>query len=170
MYCRYSRLAGLQAANQVPFEIGTSTRYIRMSGTTTDRLQAAFRSVGGTVTMPVITGNGSVEEFALAFADSDQAESMNGATVVTSSDVTALPTKAEMTSVQVGAGIVGASQQFIGHIEEIRYYDERLTDAQLEDMSNGVFPADGGGDRLLSSVSGNVTRNITRGVTESWSN
>ena len=30
-----------------------------------------------------------------------------------------------------------------GHIAEIRYYNERLTDAQLEDMSNGIFPTAG---------------------------
>lgn len=35
-----------------------------------------------------------------------------------------------------------------GHIAELRYYDQRLTDQQIQDMSNGIFPT---GTRHLGS-------------------
>ena len=36
------------------------------------------------------------------------------------------------------------SNQLNGHIRAIRYYNERLADSVIEDMSNGIFPAVGG--------------------------
>ncbi len=35
------------------------------------------------------------------------------------------------------------ASQLNGHIAEIRYYNTRLTNQQLEDMSNGIFPSEG---------------------------
>jgi hypothetical protein len=51
---------------------------------------------------------------------------------------------AGMTTLRIGNNSSGL-YQINGHIAEVRYYDERLDNDTLEDMSNGIFPNLGGG-------------------------
>jgi hypothetical protein len=44
---------------------------------------------------------------------------------------------------QLQVGIRPSTPQINGLIREIRYYDERLADSVVQDMSNGNFPAEG---------------------------
>lgn len=50
-----------------------------------------------------------------------------------------------ITRFTVGGTGIAATETITGHIAEIRYYNTRLTNAQLADMSNGIFPPESGG-------------------------
>ena len=51
------------------------------------------------------------------------------------------PAPSNITDLNIGAQW-GETFHLNGHIAEIRYYSTRLTDQQLEDMSNGIFPVE----------------------------
>ena len=73
----------------------------------------------------------------VGIAVDDVAGYVNGSSTFTDTSA-ALPIYADLSTMrlasQTGTNLIN------GLIKEIRYYDSRLTDAQLEDMSNGTFP------------------------------
>ena len=116
---------------------GTATRWSVVNFIATDRMQSLAAGglanmVGGTTSPGVFTRS------ATAIAEDDTVFYIDGSLIATDSDTGgALTTDA--TTVNVGSNRLDAAQ-LNGHIAEIRYYASRLTNQQLEDMSNGVFP------------------------------
>ena len=55
-------------------------------------------------------------------------------------------------------GSLNGTSQFSGHLQEIRYYNERLENAVLADMSNGIFPAEPSGSPNLGLSFGKMGR------------
>ena len=83
--------------------------------------------------------DGVILRAVLGIAAADGAFYIDGAQEETSSSAgLALPISP--TVLGIGRSDSAASNYLNGHIAEIRYYNTRLTNQQLEDMSNGTFP------------------------------
>jgi hypothetical protein len=112
--------------------LGTFSAY---HGTTTGDDGLIQISDVATVDVPMNT--------AIAYANNDMAMYIDGVAGTPDTSVTLPPTSPPDTF-YLGRGMLADFSQFHlnGHIQEIRYYDERLYDATLEKMSNGTFPGD----------------------------
>jgi hypothetical protein len=121
------------SSNQIALQYDTGLSNVRMSHST---------GVGdsGSVRSSSDVSVGSESRAAFAVAEDDMAGVMDGGTVATDTTVD-VPI-----STLPDTLIVGADSAFVGDwngtISEIRYYDERLDNDTLLDMSNGIFPAD----------------------------
>ena len=78
----------------------------------------------------------TIKKLATAFQLNDMAVCLNGATVQTSTAITALPTGIDRISIgcQSYAG-PGNGNYFTGHIRKLAYYPERLTNTQTQVMT-----------------------------------
>ena len=80
---------------------------------------------------------GQYVDAAFAYATNDMVSYTDGSSAGTDTSVD--PNPGPFDEFQINADRNGGNE-WNGVIGSIRYYDERLTDEQLEDMSNGVFP------------------------------
>lgn len=76
--------------------------------------------------------------FAGAYANDDFIGSLNG-TLDTKDTAAAFPLSDDMTTLRVGSNF-GPAAFWDGHIQEVRYYNERLDDQLVIQLSNGIFP------------------------------
>ncbi len=126
----------IDRANQIFFQqdTGDDSNMLRVTGSTFDRMQGIFRDApGGQTTFFLITANdlGANSKLAFAVADGDQATSINGAAVVTDSEVDDIVPKTELTTFRVGRAVFGGSQPD-ALIQTIEYYNVRKPNAFLE--------------------------------------
>jgi len=134
---------------------GVNPRVIHIGGSPNDRLElylagnavtgadpTLLSSVGGAIQCIEVDTDANVATSTFArtvvgWATDDFYNITDGGTAVTDTSGSAPTT---ISKLQIGA-YFNAANSLNGHIAEIRYYDTRLTNAQLEDMSNGVFPS-----------------------------
>lgn len=115
-----------------------------------------FATIGGAQSA------GSSFKISAGLAEDDVIAYLDGANETTDTSWDLRST--QYTGLYVGQNTL--KQSWNGHIAEIRYYNTRLTNAQLENMSNGIFPTFGD-DIILGGVTRSVTRSVTRAVTQS---
>jgi hypothetical protein len=111
---------------------GTFSAY---HGTTTGDVGLIQISSAATAGVPMNT--------AIAYANNDMAMYIDGVAGTPDTLVTLPPTTAA-DILYVGRELPATPKYLNGHIAEIRYYDTRLTNEQLEGMSNGIFPGGSG--------------------------
>ena len=137
-----------------------TTNRVQLSATTNSRAATILRKDSGTQFAATSANNaiasGSVHKVAYAYALADHAHYVDGVVTGTLTDPTNLVPPTSITHLYVGSN--GSGGHINGHIAEIRYYNTRLTDTELEDISNGIFPSSG------SSNTGNTGPGLTFGM------
>jgi len=102
----------------------------------------------------------TLQRGAMAWAENDFATSFIGAAVKTDSSGT-IP--GPITELRIGADPSGVNLELNGHIAEIRYYNVRMDNQFLEDLSNGLISEDGLG--FTRDLSRPLARNLARSIT-----
>ena len=110
-------------------------------GTNNNRYVVRLNNTSGTTTFVVNSGSASATnsgsvisagdtfKVAFAFSDSDQAVSLDGASVQTLTS--AIPSEL----ITLNLGSTGTSAFLDGHIKSIKYYPRRLSNAQLQELT-----------------------------------
>lgn len=116
-----------------------------------DDTRALFTTSGGQNGLILGSDNfwatGATGQLAYGYALDDMIVYQEGISIGTELDV-AVGSGDPLTELQIGG--IGTAVILNGHIAEIRYYNTRLTNQQLEDMSNGIFPSELGFVRDLA--------------------
>jgi len=143
LYVEFNKLKGSEAEQGYGAHISTgAANYISSYCVGNDAVGRVW--AGGVAQLNVTTGNNEFTDSAfvkttVAWGD-DAAHYAEGVQGGTSGSITS-PNPGTYT-LDVGRDHNGP--ELNGHITEIRYYDERLDNATLEDLSNGIFPPEGG--------------------------
>jgi len=138
--CEVNPLGGNTIANQgiVTANDGTFSNVLgqirNLQNTNGD--YGAFCRASGTTTMSIVRAAGSTQvgvtfRAATGFKANNCADSLNGGAVITDSTVT-LPTVNRLT---IGDFHTGANTILNGHISRLRYYNTRLTNSKLQELS-----------------------------------
>ncbi|MGY8962535.1 MAG: phage head spike fiber domain-containing protein [Rhodospirillales bacterium] len=144
----------------------STTRYILMGDGSSRILYAGsggLQNYDGTNIQSVINPytDGVEYKYSVGYADVDPTRSafINGSAAAVQ-DEPYVDTRWDMTALNVGSSGGGNSMQ--GHIAEIRGYNTRLTEAELEDLSNGIFPIDADGLAFVRDLSRDLLRDLVR--------
>ena len=156
--------------NRVNPTISADRFAVAVASAANNQLALGFRNAGDTIYSIHETASGtdgsSLTETALidtrykaaaGYASNDLRTYSNGNAGNAVASVT-VPASNTFTTLTVGASGIGNAEYWNGTIAEIRYYNTRLTDTELEDMSNGTFPSSG------SSNTGNTGPGLTFGM------
>jgi hypothetical protein len=137
IYIHGSILPGsLGKGEKIPFfTSGGDNVYTRLNNTNSNHVSIGL---GATAILsgsaPSDAENGT--RIVFAFAENDCIQYLDGSANGTDTSTNAVT--GSITSLYIGRSIGGS--YWNGLIKEIRYYNTRLTNTQLEDMSNGEFP------------------------------
>lgn len=121
----------------VPYPTGVASRYLEASDGTPSQalliaqsttIGAQISSTGGPFTGTVTTG---IVKLALAYASNDAAFTYNATAVQTDATVT-LPTP---TRLEIGFSTPTANRVLNGHIRSLRFFNVRLSNAQLQALT-----------------------------------
>lgn len=168
-YIKYTSNHGAASFRAMDITDGTNSERYAFYGVLAGSLvdPAILISDGGAtqVSLTATAANvplGTATAQVVAYEANDFAHAVDGGTVATDGAGT-LPT---VDRIFIGR-LSSASTNYInGGVAEIRYYDEALQDS-VQDISNGIFPAESN-PRLIGVPSRDVTRNVTRSVTDSF--
>ena len=112
-----------------------NNNYIAQSTYGSNNVALSVQSGGSTVAYVSSTGTISVDQFrkvASSFKLNDFDGADNG-TLLTGDTSGAMPTG--LTRMDIGSGWTDADQQLEGHIKSLKYYNKKLTDAQLQGLT-----------------------------------
>jgi hypothetical protein len=162
--CEVNPLGGNTVANQgiVTANDGTFSNVLgqirNLQNTNGD--YGAFCRASGTTTMSIVRAAGSTQvgvtfRAATGFKANDCADSMNGGAVITDSTVT-LPTVNRLT---IGDFHTGANTILNGHIARLRYFNTRLANQTLVQLSGGI------NNLVYKSITGSGNATVTNGYT-----
>ena len=127
--------ANTYIANENAFSDGTNDNRI-MWGLNSNAGRAPYISSGGTNTVALINNSGLASgvqsKLGIAFASNDVASSLDGGAVATDTSAT-IPS--QITILYLGVGAVGSGTFINGHIKSIKYYPRRLSNDQLQELT-----------------------------------
>ena len=120
----------------------SSDRWLMYTAAADAKARFDVVSSAGANSSLISTGNiitaGTLFRMASGVKVNDAEFYVDGGRIATGDKTVAMPVGISV--LNVGAD-VSETSQINGHIAEIRYYDERLDNAILTDMSNGIFPS-----------------------------
>jgi hypothetical protein len=162
--CEVNPLGGNTVANQgiVTANDGTLSNVLgqirNVQNTNGD--YGAFCRASGTTTMAIVRAAGSTQvgvtfRAATGFKANDCADSLNGGAVITDSTVT-IPTVNRLT---IGDFHTGANTILNGHIARLRYFNTRLANQTLVQLSGGI------NNLVYKSITGSGNATVTNNYT-----
>lgn len=141
-YAKFQKFGGYDANSAVVYvdDGSTSDRFFNVLDSGADSNIFTVTSAGdnGAALSPLNLELETDIQTAVGFSVDDLANYVDGALVA--SDNTCAALADAQTRIQIGSYTV-SPVHLNGLVTEVRFYDTRLTDAQLEAMSNGVFPS-----------------------------
>lgn len=164
-YCDYL-LNGYEPTDSVfPFTIGSnSANYsglgVQNPGTGVNAVHNTGTGNDGVVSSGAVLTVGTRTRNALAVASNDMAFYVDGSLIGTDSTVT-VPASTAFDEFALDANPVTTGRQINGLIKEIRYYNERLDNSTLENISLGIFP-DAGSPYYAAVGRASLSRNPPR--------
>ena len=143
LYADYSTFTTVQVRNVFNISDGSVNERVYIEGLSGTSRTGFLANGTTTLTLnhPDNEGLNTSIKCAGAIKVNDAEFYVNGTRTGTGDQTVSMPVG--MTTLTVG-NRPAAARAVNGHIAEIRYYNTRLTNDQLEDMSNGIFPSEGG--------------------------